>query len=468
MQKNGIYCSLNVNRSTKMNFACIPFVFMLLLFSCNKEEKSLPYSIGGRVVDAFNNEIGAITISVDSTRITFSDEWGNWILSDLYGEHTITPISSEFTFSPRALLVNESNKNVVFTAYRIPGEKEERVFNWFNNQQLPNGTLESVENGNIVSLYDNALAAMVFMLNGDFLKAERIFDFFARRINSELLIGNGGFSQFRDRNGVPKYHRWMGDNAWLLIALNNYKSMTGNATYDLLASEIGNWLIKLQDADGGLFAGYSADNSLLNYKVTEGNIDAFNAISGYTSFHSQLLKFLENNRWDNADNNLVAWPDNSAYLYALDCQSWSYCIFKEYPVSALLSAKRFLTIKTATINNVQVNGYDIDEDRDAVFVEGTGQMALAFKVAGLIQESDYYLSEMEKILFRSSVFENSYGFPYATNIGTSYGSGALWSGADTNIAVSGGAWYLFAKYGFNPFDVGRNKSIPEADMFWLD
>ncbi|MDX1702239.1 MAG: hypothetical protein R3250_16550, partial [Melioribacteraceae bacterium] len=35
---------------------------------------------------------------------------------------------------------------------------EIEVYNWFENQQLANGLLESVEDGNVVSLYDNALA----------------------------------------------------------------------------------------------------------------------------------------------------------------------------------------------------------------------------------------------------------------------------------------------------------------------
>jgi hypothetical protein len=65
-------------------------------------------------------------------------------------------------------------------------------------------------------------------------------------------------------------------------------------------------------------------------------------------------------------------------------------------------------------------------------------------------------------------FDNAHGFPYASNIGTGFGSTPLWVGADTNIAISGGAWYVFATYGFNPFAVGRNKNVPEADRFWLD
>ena len=47
------------------------------------------------------------------------------------------------------------------------GIVETQVTNWFYQQQLPNGLLESVENSTGASLYDNALGAMVFMLDND-------------------------------------------------------------------------------------------------------------------------------------------------------------------------------------------------------------------------------------------------------------------------------------------------------------
>ncbi|MCH9662134.1 MAG: hypothetical protein K0U66_00570 [Gammaproteobacteria bacterium] len=346
-------------------------------------------------------------------------------------------------------------------------ESEIRIFNWFEKQQLSNGLLESAENGNIVSLYDNALAAMVFMLKKDFTKTEKIFDYFNSRIDLELTSGVGGFSQFRDRNGIPNNHRWMGDNAWLLIALNNYKEKTGNARYDNLASKIGSWLQSLQDTDGGLFAGYNTSDDLMNYKVTEGNIDAFNAIEGYSTFHSQLLGFLKNDRWDNLDKNLVAWPANPPYLYALDLHPWSYLIFNNYPISALTTTQRYLTTQTA-INGSQITGYCFDVDKDVVWLEGTGQMALAFGIAGMENEKSIYLAEMEKATISSTLYSNASGFPYASNPGTIYGTGILWNGANTDISISGGAWYLFAKQDFNPFAIGRDKNIPRSDIFWMN
>lgn len=446
-------------------------LFLTILYSsCNSdqnpnEEVIETYSVRGVVTDADGDPITGVKVYYSNTEFTRTNEAGMWTVINLSEDNTIRPEDENYSFNPQAILVDQDASDINFEGTRILNSIEASVYNWFESQQLPNGLLESSENGNVVSLYDNALAALVFIMQEEYQKAEHIFNFFNDRIQSELTNGVGGFSQFRDRNGVPSGNRWMGDNAWLLIAINNYKDKTGFSTYDQLASEITLWLKSLQDTDGGLFAGFDSNNQPLNYKVTEGNIDAFNAIRGYDIFHKDLLDFLESDRWDSQDKNLVAWPGNPNYLYALDCHSWSYCIFPDYPVSALTTAERFLTSVTAT-NGQFITGYCFDEDQDTVWPEGTGQMALAFGMAGMNYEKNFYLTEMEKVLLTSNTLSNSSGFPYATNPGTHYGSDALWNGADTNIAISGGAWYLFARFNFNPFEVERNKNIPAEDKFW--
>lgn len=143
-------------------------------------------------------------------------------------------------------------------------------------------------------------------------------------------------------------------------------------------------------------------------------------------------------------------------------------MFNNYPRSSLTSTERYLTTKTAEVNGKQITGYCFDEDNDVVWLEGTGQMALAFGIANMNDQKAKYLNEMEKVLIKSTAHSNSIGFPYASNLATSYGSGKLWKYSSTKISISGGAWYLFAKNNFNPFNVGRNKEIPASDVFWLN
>ncbi|RLD24331.1 MAG: hypothetical protein DRI71_02850 [Bacteroidetes bacterium] len=442
-----------------------------MLNSCEQsnEYPVQSYNVSGKAVDSEGLGVDSVKLFYSSSDSVYSDKNGNWNILALTGANSIIPYKNNYIFNPTQVSVSSSQAGIIFIATDTTSdyvlENELKVYNWFENLQLANGLLESAENSNIVSLYDNALAALVFISYGNFERAEKIFDFFNLRIESELTIGNGGFSQFRDRDGIPGNHRWMGDNAWLLIALNNYKTITGNTQYIGLADAIEAWLRSLQDTDGGLWGGYSSDDTQI-HKITEGNIDAFNAIPGYDSFHINLLNFLENDRWDATDKLLIAWPGNVQYKYALDLHCWGYCIFEDFPESVLTEADRYITTKTATVLGTPVTGYCFDIDKDVVWLEGTGEMVVAFQKAGLSTEADYYIVELEKMIIESSLFSNSSGIPYTTNNGTHYGSSQLWDGVDTNQAISSGAWYLFNKRKFNPFETGRVKNIPEEDKFW--
>jgi hypothetical protein len=95
-------------------------------------------------------------------------------------------------------------------------------------------------------------------------------------------------------------------------------------------------------------------------------------------------------------------------------------------------------------------------------------MIVAFRSAGLNQEADNYLSELEKTIINNVPINGVAGIPYATNLGTGYGNGLLWQGADTKPAISSSVWYLFAKHQFNPFGLVRIKNIPLTDKFWLN
>ncbi len=346
--------------------------------------------------------------------------------------------------------------------------KVDSVYSWLCNMQQRNGLLLSIEGGKYVSLYDNALAAIAFTLYGDLDKAEKIFDFFNSRLEPELLQPPGGFGQMRTANGIPVDNlprRWLGDNAWLLIALNNYHHTAQNLKYQKLTTALSNWIISLQDQDGGLWGGFNTDGKRIS-KIAEGNIDAFNAIEGYQTFHKKLLAYLKNVRWDSKNKVLMAWVENSRYKYALDLHSWSYCIFEDFPFDVLSNANRFITTRKSTLTNKSVCGYCFDEDRDVVWLEGTGQMSVAFIKAKKESDAQFYLREMKKNLVQSSQFPGSYALPYSANFGTSYGREKLWADANTSPAVSSTVWYLFGMLRFDPLSLGYNKNIPAEDRFW--
>lgn len=363
---------------------------------------------------------------------------------------------------------------LVVNTTTLPEDKEEvepktdlsKAVNWVVKMQSANGLLESSENTDFVSLYDNALAALVFMELNEMDGAEKIFDYFNGQVNNELLSADGGFYQFRDSNGENGSRTWMGDNAWLLIALNKYHSVTGNEKYKTMAQGIEQWLRGLQDTDGGLWGGKNEDGTVIP-KVTEGIITAFKAVQGYDDFHKNILTFLKENRWDTTNEILWAWPENPAYNHALDLHSLGSLIFEDYAPQNLFQADRYYTTQTSTVNGLEISGYCFDEDKDVVWLEGTAQMAVAHKISGNDFSANELIVELEKSFINSPSFSDSKGIPYSSNHGTTYGTSLLWDHADLTPALSATAWYIFAKIGFNPLETGEQKEIPVIESFWL-
>lgn len=362
-----------------------------------------------------------------------------------------TPILPNYSGSPISPILN----------YEII-----RSYLWMQQMQLTNGLVESAENTNFISLYDNALTALVFMAQGETQRAERIFDFFNERLVSEFQITGGGFYQFRDAMGNNGERVWMGDNAWLLIALNHYQALTGNNKYQEMANALDNWIRSLQKSDGSLKGGREVNGSKIP-RVTEGIITAFVAVKGYDRFHSKLLKYLKRKRWDEENRLFMAWPENPYYKYALDLHSLSALIFPSLPQNGLIDASRFYTIQNSAISGEEIKGFCFDEDKDVIWYEGTAQMALAYKRHGLKKQANVLVNELYKGMIESQQNVALGGLPYASSQGTSYGNSKLWAHADQRAAISSNAWLYFASVNFNPLNQGAAKNIPFEDQFWL-
>jgi hypothetical protein len=370
-----------------------------------------------------------------------------------------------FSIETSTEISEELDNNPIDKKEEVILSNTSKTANWISNSQGTNGLLESAEDTNFVSLYDNTLAALVFIQEGKLDQAEHIFDFFQGKIQTELTSGSGGFYQFRDKNGENGSSTWMGDNAWLLIAINHYHEASGNIKYKYLANELENWLRSLQDQDGGLRGGFREDGREIP-KISEGIITAFNAVSGYDDFHKNILRFLSQNRWDVENSTIVAWPENERYNFALDLHGLGYGILEDFPSSTLTETERYMNSQISTVSGNEVSGYCFDEDKDVIWLEGTAQMAVAYNLAGNTSKANSILAEIEKT-FISSTTKNSIGIPYTTNHGTNYGSNYLWDHADLTPALSSSAWYLFAKMGFNPLSLGKQKNIPDEDKFWM-
>jgi hypothetical protein len=352
-----------------------------------------------------------------------------------------------------------------------PIEKESKfsadpVKNWVYQMQHTTGLLESVENTNFVSLYDNALATILFINDNQKNKAEQVLDFYNSKISDELEV-NGGFYQTRNTNGEAGERIWMGDNAWLLIAINHYKEQYNSDKYANLAAHLEAWLRSLQIENGALLGGINSNGSNIPL-VTEGIITAFNAVPGFDDFHKNILSYIKNERWDSNNNVILSWPENPDYAYAMDLHSLSSTILDGFSENVLEQANRYLTDQEFTLTGEVISGYCFDEDNDVVWLEGTAQMAVAFKAMGNIGRGNELIAEIEKTIIQSTIIENAKGIPYTTNHGTSYGATVLWDHADIAPSLSASIWYLFAKEDFSPLALGLKQNIPTEHQFWTE
>lgn len=362
-----------------------------------------------------------------------------------------------------------------------PDDYLEPVHAWFKSVQQPSGLVvsrEGLENSDwAVSLYDQALSAMVFLCFGEPDRARQILDVFKSR-QAELEAGLGGFYQFRRTSGDPNTgtNRWLGDNAYLLAALYNYAAITDDQKrYGALLASLESWIVGLQEASGGLISGSKPPtlpsagiSEIINeHIIVEGNIDAFGAVPDYTEFHEGILRYFRENRWDKANQVLICWPGapDDDWTYASDNIAWGCCAINNLPASFGFAEARFRMTDASEANGTQSTGFCFDGDRDTIHPEATLSMAAAYQVSGVQAKAAYYVAESEKLMVQGRSDPESWGLPYSSGPGTSFGGDAFSSTHYDRPWVSSSAWYVFVRKGFNPFGYARGRSIPEADAF---
>jgi hypothetical protein len=374
------------------------------------------------------------------------------------------------SFTPSFFVTDSAQSDINFTRNQTQAEcyKVAGLGAWLTTNQHSNGLVTGT-NSTFISLYDQGLAALAFMALGDNARAEKIFDYFKERINTELKVAPGGFYNARDLNGTiyPTSQHWVGDVAWLLIALNYYEAKVDPNKYETLQIEIESWIRSLANADGSIKGGYEKTGTAF-VCGTEGMLDAFHAVRGYDGFHKNLLAYMRTDRWSATDRLFTNFkgPSSDPYIYPLDIFSWGYSMMPEASITILQKAARFVNTQKATLNNKIIVGFAPDIDKDIVWLEGTGQMIVAYQLAGDTASANFYLGEMRKMLLSDGAYNATITLPYCTNPGTNFGTGPTWPGEETVGAISPCVFYLFGALRFNPYDIGRSKVVPASDRFW--
>src|SRR3977135_780454 len=194
-----------------------------------------------------------------------------------------------------------------------------------------------------------------------------------------------------------------GNVAWAALALLTLHQATRRASCLSDARHLIDWGIANVSSGSGFrggFHGYDPQQVPLTWISTEHNVDVYAAatwlfrLTGdrkYADAASQARRFLE--RAFHADHFLLGTkPDGSlgdSGIIALDVQLWPWMAIPDAPAqwrSALNFAATHLAVK---------DGFDFNGDRDGLWVEGTAQASLAYRIAGDARRSAQLLATLE-------------------------------------------------------------------------
>ena len=303
---------------------------------------------------------------------------------------------------------------------------EDRAFLYIRNLVNPaTGLVSSRTNECFTTVYKNALAAMVFIHQGDQAAAEAIFD----RFNAHAMVfiegGNPlpfpGFSKDWDScTGEPTGNNyWEGDNAFLLLALNYYSASTNKSTrYSELSGALVNWLVSRS---------LGCDTI-----VTEGVANMYAALLPHNADHSvvQALSRLQ-----------ACYLSSVSYPTVLDHTVRGALIFNTLDGFNYLD--NFSRNKVWVHDNSFIKAYSAFSGDSYINVEISAQLLLAAILTQRTSQVPTLQTELERMWLPGSSTKEA-GLPYFTeNIG--------FDNSATEAIIDPTAYMLFSYWRFNPF-----------------
>ncbi|HBX24402.1 MAG TPA: hypothetical protein DEF34_12340 [Desulfotomaculum sp.] len=349
---------------------------------------------------------------------------------------------------------------------------------------------------NAAFTYDNAVALMAFLANGDNARAKLLADAFVYAQQHDRFFNDGrlrnayqggdlilppGWTPFNEVGTVrlPGFYQirsgtWAedefqvsthtGNMAWVMLALMAYYQEAGGEQYLAAAQRLGEWIetnCRDERGAGGYTGGYTGNDekmTKLTYKSTEHNIDLYAAfeqlylLTSQAEWHNRAkhARNFVQAMWDDSEGKF--WTGTDSYGVAinkkvipLDIQAWA--------VLSLRDVKYFKVIDYAEKNLRVGKGFDYNEDRDGVWYEGAAQMAAAYKFTG--QEA-----KRNALLNMLSVAQLKSGGIYAAD--RNYLTTGFIQPDGKNLVfmrcphVAATAWAVLAEKGINPFWYSSN------------
>ncbi|HYC05516.1 MAG TPA: hypothetical protein VED40_19650 [Azospirillaceae bacterium] len=335
--------------------------------------------------------------------------------------------------------------------------------------------------------YDNALAAIALVSCGKVAEAERIGEALRLAATSDRHWRDGRLRNAYRAGPVesmplpPGWYdkaagRWAedphqvgtstGNVAWAALALLTLHEATGKAPYRDAAAGAMLWVVNAtRDPSGpggfaGGFHGFEPAPDRLGWKSTEHNLDAAAALdwlarsTGEARWREparEARAFLDA-MWDAKGESgrflIGTLPDGrtkATERSGLDAQLWPILGIADAPAGwrrALEHAERAHGVS---------GGYDFNDDRDGLWVEGTAQAALSWRAAGDGKRAGALLAELARHV-------SPHGLLFATReprITTGLALGPASTNADffyyRHPHLGATAWAVLAAQGWNPF-----------------
>ena len=315
--------------------------------------------------------------------------------------------------------------------------------NFIANQIKGIGLVDSYqEDGeNRSYVYDNALAAMASMAEGNFGLAKEILDTLSKEVNHSSYEVPYESYLYSGTNGAGYGISYAGNSAWMLQALNIYQKLRNDKTYYTVQKKLADFLLSLQDSSDGGIKGSKSDT----WKSTEHNIIAYcairnfgrlNNVSSYTTSAEKIKTFLTGSSIWNGERFNRGKNDSTKVV---DVQASGVLLLGSSYSKALTWAEKNLKL-SKTYNSQTVAGFDFDSNLDTVWLEGTLQMALSFYKSNNTSNGDTYYNEALKTV------QSDGSIILATNKGT---AGDSWT-LQAWRAIAPTSWLIFYNLKFSP------------------
>jgi PKD repeat protein len=262
-----------------------------------------------------------------------------------------------------------------------------------------------------------------------------------------------------------------GNIAWTGLALLAYYNTTKETKYLHSVEKLGDWVL-LNCADGsrsgftGGYEGWEPSQTRLMYKATEHNIDLYAmfmqlyAITGETRWYdaAENARGFVLSMWDPVEGKF--WTGTGADGLTInqdfvptDIQAWSIQSLGDViPQSDHVRALHYVD------ENSRVGlGYDFNTDRDGVWPEGTGQMAVSFHLLGDSVRSNEIVQYLHTVQNADGSIDAASKDELSTGVKLSNGN---WWVYYKRPHVGATGWLSLAESGKNPFNISENGVIP--------